>query len=39
VQGVQNVSPAVGAAVGNAVGNSAASAVPRASRFEKDDAF
>jgi phage tail tape-measure protein len=35
VQGVQNVTAAVGGAVGNAVGQGAA----RASRFEKDDAF
>lgn len=36
VNGVQNVSAAVGGAVGQAVGQAA---VPRASRFEKDDAF
>lgn len=36
VQGVQNVSGAVGGAIGQAVGQAA---VGRASRFEKDDAF
>jgi TP901 family phage tail tape measure protein len=39
VQGVQNVTPAVGAAVGNAVGKSAAAGAARVSRFERDDAF
>lgn len=40
VNGVPNVSAAVGSAVGNAVGNSAArSATPRISRAERDDAF
>lgn len=38
VNGVQNVTGAVGAAVGSAVGNAAAGS-GRASRFEKDDAF
>jgi len=38
VNGVPNVSAAVGSAVGNAVGGAAAGAA-RASRFEKDDAF
>lgn len=38
VQGVQSVTPAVGAAVGSAVGQAAAGGA-RASRFEKDDAF
>lgn len=38
VNGVPNVSAAVGSAVGSAVGGAAAGAA-RASRFEKDDAF
>ena len=39
VQGVQNVTPAVGAAVGQAVGNSAAGAVPPSRVINQGSAF
>ena len=39
VQGVQNITPAVGAAVGQAVGNSAAGAVPPSRVINQGSAF